>query len=99
MRRSRSIAALSILAAVLAAAPLPATQSDRSLTASGTIVKVQASERTFTVNLSDGSEARFVWSSDTRISGVLAPGAKVTIRYEVAGDGRNVAQQISVSRS
>ena len=32
-------------------------------------------------------EARFVWSADTKISGVLTPGARVTIRYEV-GRGR-----------
>ena len=87
------------LAAVLAAVSALATPADRSLTASGTIDRIQSSDRAFTVNLSDGSQARFVWSSDTRFSGVLMPGARVTIRYDVTGDGRNVAQQISVARS
>ena len=99
MRRLSTIAAVSILAAALGSARLGATQADRSLTASGTISKIQAAERSFTVALSDGTQARFVWSADTQISGVLSPGARVTIRYEVAADGRNVAQQISVART
>jgi hypothetical protein len=87
------------LAAVLAAASALAVPADRSLTVSGTIDRIQSSDRAFTVKLSDGSQARFVWSSDTRFSGVLMPGARVTIRYDVTGDRRNVAQQISVARS
>jgi len=87
------------LATVLAAAAALAAPTDRSLTASGTVDRIQSTDRAFTVVLSDGSQARFVWSSDTRFSGVLMPGARVTIRYDVTGDGRNVAQQISVARS
>jgi hypothetical protein len=87
------------LAAVLAGAMAAAAPADRSLTASGTVDRVQSSERAFTVTLSDGTQSRFVWSSDTRFSGVLAPGARVTVRYDVSADGRNVAQQISVARS
>jgi YD repeat-containing protein len=96
-KRSTKLAAAFLgfaLAAALAAAP-----PDRAQTAAGTISKIQASERTITVTLADGSEARFVWNADTKIGGVLAPGAKVTIRYETAPDGRNLAQQISVARS
>ena len=87
------------LAAVFAAASTLAAPTDRSLTASGTVDRIQSSDRAFTVVLPDGSQTRFVWSSDTRFSGVLMPGARVTIRYDVTGDGRNVAQQISVARS
>ena len=99
LRKRASIAAVLALAALVLAADLRATQSDRSLTATGTITKIQSTDRSFAVTLADGSQSRFVWTSDTKISGVLAPGAKVTIRYEVAADGRNVAQQVSVSRS
>ena len=91
--------AILVLAAVLAAVRAAAAPPDRSLSASGTVERVQSSERAFTITLSDGSQSRFVWSSDTRFSGVLAPGARVTIRYDVSADGRNVAQQISVARS
>ena len=99
LRTRASILAVLALAALVRAAALGATQSDRSLTATGTITKIQSADRSFAVTLTDGSQARFVWTSDTKISGVLAPGARVTIRYEVAADGRNVAQQVSVSRS
>ena len=99
MRIRASIVAVLALASLLSAAALGAAPSDRSLTATGTITKIQSADHSFAVTLPDGSQARFVWTSDTKISGVLAPGAKVTIRYEVAADGRNVAQQVSVSRS
>jgi hypothetical protein len=96
MRKSSMgvVAGCFVLAAALNAAP-----ADRSLTATGTIVKVEAAERAVTLSLADGSQTRFFWNPETKISGVLAPGAKVTIRYEVSGDGRNLAQQISVARS
>lgn len=94
-RRSAVFAAVVFTVATL----LGAAPTDRSLSTTGTIAKIQASERAVTVKLTDGTEARFVWTADTKISGVLSPGAKVTIRYGTAADGRNIAQQISVSRS
>jgi hypothetical protein len=99
VRIRASVRFVPILVALVFAGALGASPSDRSLTTSGTISRIQSSDRSFAVTLADGSQARFVWTSDTKISGVLAPGARVTIRYEVAADGRNVAQQISVSRS
>jgi hypothetical protein len=88
-----------VLFCLAGAVALSARGPDRSLAATGTIAKLQASERTLTVTLADGSEARFLWNADTKINGVLAPGARVTIRYEAGADGKNLAQQISVSRS
>ena len=93
-RRAVACFVFSVAAALLGAAP-----ADRSLTATGTIARVQASERAVTVTLADGSEARFVWNAETKISGVLSPGVKVAIRYEAGADGRNLAQQISVARN
>ena len=87
------------LGLLAAAALLRAAPADRSLTATGTITKIQASERAVTVALADGAETRFVWNGETKIGGVLSPGAKVTVRYEVGTDGRNLALQISVNRS
>lgn len=72
--------------------------SEKARTAAGTVARVQASQKIVTVTLAEGGQAEFVWAADTRISGVLAPGVRVTIRYTVAPDGRNLAQQISVSR-
>ena len=100
----RSIVSIVLAAsfAVLSAGPFSKTASaataDKALTATGTIRSVQASARTFVVALADGGEARFVWNDETKITGVLAPGAKVTIRY-VPGDGGNVALQVTVPRS
>ena len=96
MKRISLAAALLCLAGLVAAVP---AAPERALTAAGTVAKLQSSERTLTVTLPDGGEARFLWTADTKINGVLSPGAKVTIRYGISGDGKNVAQQISVSKS
>ena len=93
LKRISLVAVLLCLASLVAAAP------DRALTAAGTVAKLQSSERTLTVTLPDGGEARFLWNADTKINGVLSPGAKVSIRYAISADGKNVAQQISVSKS
>ncbi len=94
----RSIAVV-LFAAVAFLGSERASAADKALTATGTIASVRASERTVAVTLADGSETRFVWNAETKIGGVLAPGAKVTVRYEVSADGKNVALQITVSRS
>ena len=73
--------------------------ADRTLTASGTIVKIDAKTRTVVVAVSDGPETTFGWSADTKFSGTLSPGARVTVRYTAGDDGKNLALQISVSRS
>ena len=101
--RSTVFIVLFMAFAVLSARPLSAQMSssataDKALTATGTIRTVQASTRTLVVALADGGEARFVWNDETKITGVLAPGAKVTVRY-MPGDGSHVALQITVPRS
>jgi hypothetical protein len=95
-KRNSLVVALVCLAGLVAVA---SAAPDRALTAAGTVAKLQSAERTLTVTLADGSEARFLWNADTKINGVLSPGAKVTIRYEAGADGKNLAQQISVSKS
>jgi outer membrane receptor protein involved in Fe transport len=89
------------LAAVLAfttAAPPAAAAPEGTVTVTGTVTRVQASQRAVTVQLSEGGESRFLWTDDTRITGVLTPGARVTVRY-VVEDGQNRALQITVARS
>ena len=82
----------------LALAPSALAAADKSLSASGTVSKVRAAQRTVSVAVSDGSEILFVWNTDTRINGTLTPGAKVTVRYTPQTDGTNLANQISVVR-
>jgi hypothetical protein len=92
-----------IVAAALGAGMFPsaafALPQDKALTATGTVTKVQASQRTVSVALTEGGEAVFVWNPDTKINGTLTPGARVTVRYQAGDGGRNVALQITVARS
>ena len=98
MRKTASIV-LAVCLTVLATVSPSAGAADKALTATGTIRTVQASSRTVLVALSDGGEARFSWNDDTKITGVLAPGAKITVRYVPGSGGENVALQITVPRS
>jgi hypothetical protein len=88
--------AVSVPAAAAAGREVP---SEKAQTVTGTVLKVQAPEHTISVTLSDGTQAAFRWNAETKINGVLAPGARVTVRYTVGEDGNNVAQQITVARS
>ncbi len=96
----RKIAGFVLLSAVLVLAAAAArAEADKALTATGTISRLQASARTVVVALADGGEATFVWNADTKISGVLTPGARVTVRYVTGDNGGNLALQITVARS
>jgi hypothetical protein len=98
MRKTASIVLVAALA-VLSTVRLRAEATDKALMATGTIRTVQATARTVVVALADGGEAKFVWNDETKITGVLAPGARVTIRYVNAASGGNLALQITVPRS
>ena len=76
-----------------------AVAAEKTLTAAGTVSKLDAAERTIVVAVAHGPETKFVWSADTKINGTLAPGARVTVRYTILPDGQNLAHQISVARS
>jgi hypothetical protein len=90
--------AVFLVTAALATAALQEAAGGGAVTVTGTVSTVKATERTVTIKLADGGEAQYVWSPDTRITGVLSPGARVTIRY-VADGNQNRALQITVSRS
>ena len=94
----RKTLALSLLLA-LSLATAFAAPAEPARTVTGTVARVQASARTVAVTLTDGAEAVFVWNDETKISGTLTPGAKVTIRYTPGTGATNLAQQITVARS
>jgi hypothetical protein len=96
-KASLLFAAGAALALVLVAGN--AVAAEKTLTAAGTVSKLDAADRTIVVAVADGPETKFVWSADTKINGTLAPGARVTVRYTVLPDGQNLAHQISVARS
>jgi Domain of unknown function (DUF5666) len=89
------ILAAALLVTALSAAGISA--ADRSQTASGTVSRLDAERQTLVVKVGT-EEMTFVWNAETRINGVLAPGARVTVRYAPQADGRNLAYQISVGR-
>ncbi|HEV8610969.1 MAG TPA: DUF5666 domain-containing protein [Thermoanaerobaculia bacterium] len=91
--------AIATVALALALAAGNAAAAEKTLTATGTVSKLDAAQRTIVVAVTDGPETTFAWTADTKINGTLAPGAKVTIRYTTLPDGQNLAHQISVSRS
>jgi hypothetical protein len=101
MPRLLKTTSLAIAAAglVLALTAGDAAAAEKTLTASGTVSKLDAAQRTVVVAVTDGPETTFAWTADTKINGTLAPGARVTIRYTTLPDGQNLAHQISVSRS
>jgi len=91
--------AIATVALALTLAAGNASAAEKTLTASGTISKLDAVQHTVVVAVTDGAETTFVWTADTKINGTLAPGAKVTVRYTTLPEGQNLAHQISVSRS
>ena len=95
-----------ILAPTLAAAPAaPESAADefaspeRAVTVMGTITKLAPAEHTIAVSTADGADASFRWNAETKINGVLAPGARVTIRYSMDANGSKLALQITVAKS
>ena len=74
-----------------------ALAADRSQTVTGTISRLDASNQTLVVK-TGSDEMTLVWNDETRINGVLTPGAKVTVRYGAQPDGKNLAYQISVGK-
>ncbi len=92
----KTLAVFLLLAASLAAVFAAPAEPARTIT--GTVARVQASGRTLAVALPDGGEAVFVWNDDTKISGTLTLGARVTVRYTPGTGATNLAQQITVAR-
>ena len=100
---SRTFRAVAVLGVVLLAATTllgspEKVSPEKVQTVSGSVSKLDAAARTVVVSV-NGQETRFVWTSETKINGVLSPGARVTVRYSPADDGKNLAHQISVARS
>jgi len=93
----KSIRSLVVAALLLTLLPAALSAADRNQTASGTISRLDAARQTLVVKVGT-EEVTFVWNAETRINGVLAPGARVTVRNSQQSDGRNLAFQISVGK-
>ncbi|HEY7114066.1 MAG TPA: hypothetical protein VIA45_14135 [Thermoanaerobaculia bacterium] len=93
----KTVRALGIALALTALAAGATFAADRSQTVSGTISRLDAEHQTLVVK-TGSDEMTLVWNEETRINGVLTPGARVTVRYGAQADGKNLAYQISVGK-
>ncbi|HKB69638.1 MAG TPA: hypothetical protein VKH46_02270 [Thermoanaerobaculia bacterium] len=90
----KSATALSAL--LFAAVPLVAAAAEKTVTANGVVESYSAVEHAFSVKTDTGATVRFVWTKETKFNGVVANGARVTVRYTPQPGGPNVAQTVGV---
>jgi hypothetical protein len=80
----------------LAAAPALAAPAEKPQMLSGIVQSYSPSEHRFVVKDESGREVPFAWTKDTKFNGVVATGAKVTVRYTPQADGPNLAQTVGI---
>jgi hypothetical protein len=86
-----------VFAALLSAAvPAAAIAAEKTVTANGVVEGYSAADHAFAVKPDSGPVLRFVWTKETKFNGVVANGARVTVRYTPQTDGPNVAQTVGV---
>ena len=90
MRRAAIAVVLTLSVASLAAA------AEKTSTVSGVVEGYSAAERSFSVRTDAGGTVALVWTKDTKFNGVVANGARVTVRYTPQAGGANVAQTVGV---
>ncbi len=92
-----AIRSFALLLAVFLASETALSGADPTQTVAGTISRLDSARQTLVVKVGE-QEMTFIWNEETRINGVLAPGARVTVRYAAQSGGQNLAYQISVGR-
>jgi hypothetical protein len=80
----------------LAAVPALAASPEKTPMLTGIVQSYSASEHRFVVKDESGREVAFAWTKDTKFNGVVATGAKVTVRYTPQADGPNLAQTVGI---
>lgn len=93
MSRRQIAAALLPVMVVVAA---PAAAEDHIETIAGSVTAFSASRHEVAIRDESGTDRRFAWSKDTKFSGVVMEGARVSIRYARAAAGRP-AEALSIS--
>ncbi len=87
-----------LLFLLAAAFPAASRAADVSAPVNGIVERYSARQRSFTVRTDDGQQVPFLWNHDTRFTGVVERGARVSVRYVVDTDGRNLARTVGVLR-
>ena len=80
----------------LAAAASVASAAEKTAAVTGVVQNYSAVAHTFTVRPEAGEAVLLVWTKETKFNGVVANGARVTVRYTPQPDGQNLAQTVGV---
>jgi hypothetical protein len=80
----------------LAAAGAASAAAEKSATVTGIVQSYSAVSRAFTLKSDSGETVSLVWTKETKFNGVVAQGARVTVRFTPQSDGPNVAQTVGV---
>ena len=73
-----------------------AAPAEKTISVSGVVQGYSAADRSFSVKADAGGTVLLVWTKETKFNGVVANGARVTVRYTPRPDGANVAQTVGV---
>jgi hypothetical protein len=95
MANLRASALFLALALALAAAA-PALAEDRFETVSGSVTAFSAARHEIAIRDDAGADRRFSWSKETKFNGVVAEGARVSVRYSHSA-GAKPGDALSIS--
>lgn len=84
------------LALAVAAAPVLAAPAEKTPILTGVVEEYSASQHRFVVKDEAGRQVAFTWTKDTKFNGVVATGAKVTVRYTPQDNAPNLAQTVGI---
>jgi hypothetical protein len=82
--------------ALLATAGGGLAATEKTSNAAGVVTEYSAESRTFSLRAEKGETLTFTWTNETKFNGVVARGAKVTVRYTTSPEGKPIAQTVGV---
>jgi P pilus assembly chaperone PapD len=80
----------------LAAVAAVSAAAEKTVTVTGVVQTYSAVAHAFTLKSDAGETVSLVWTKDTKFNGVVAQGARVTVRFTPEPAGANVAQTVGV---
>ena len=87
---------LAVVALVAAAAPMRAAPAEKTPVLTGVVEEYSAAQHRFVVKDETGRQVAFTWTRDTKFNGVVATGARVSVRYTPQDKAPNVAQTVGI---
>jgi len=87
---------LAVIALAAAAAPMRAAPAEKTPVLTGVVEEYSAAQHRFVVKDETGRQVAFTWTRDTKFNGVVATGAKVSVRYTPQDNAPNVAQTVGI---